>query len=75
MVLLAANPLTVSSFVRQAWQSYLSQQCVYTARQGHACMPACVFVCVCVPYVCSVGGEGGEGGCLHLFRKHSSNVT
>lgn len=36
---------------------------------------ACMRLCVCVGYVCSVGGEGGDGGCLHLFRKHSSNVT
>lgn len=51
MVLLAANPLTVSSFGRQACQSYLSQQCSYTPRQGHVC--ACEFVCVFT--VCVLG--------------------
>lgn len=57
MVLLAANPLTVSSFGRQAWQSYLSQQCSYTARRGRACARG--RVCVRA-YVC-LGGRWGWG--------------
>lgn len=44
MVLLAANPLTISSFGRQTWQSYLSQQWAYTARQGHARVRQCMYV-------------------------------